>query len=61
MGEIDGTCYSSAIVTDATAMAFYRSGAHQVLRRADDRLLAAVGFTGTATIRNGSDDLPQSR
>lgn len=61
MGEVDGTRYSSAIVTDATALAFYRGGADEVLGRADDRLLAAVGLTSMATIRNGSDGLPQSR
>ena len=60
VGEINGACHAGAVVTDATALTFDRRGADQVDGCANDRLLAAVAMTGTATVGNGSHCLSQA-
>ena len=53
MGEINGSSYAGAIVSNAAAIALDRACADEVDRRANDGLLTSIGLSGAAATGMG--------
>lgn len=55
MGEVNGSSYAGAIVSNAASIALDRACADEVDRRANDGLLTSIGLSGAAATRYGCD------